>query len=356
MIEIKNKIFLSDNIKFMQKLQDKSIDLVFADPPYNLQLQKPLFRINGTRFQGVDDKWDKYESYDKYDQETIKWLKECFRILKEDGSLWVIGSYHNIHRIGYMLQNLNAWIINEIIWEKTNPVPNFQGTRFVNAQETLLWVTKNKKSKFTFNYKTMKELNYGKQMKSIWKIPVSSGKERLKDNKNQKIHSTQKPLKLLELIILASTKYNDLVLDPFSGTGTTAHACKKWGRNYIGIEKEKKYWKASIERIKLVEEIKEERYKKSKPDIKPPKVSFYDLIKKDYIKKYDEIKIKNSKFNIKMSERGTIKFNDKEYSPNQLLKILFKKSLNAWEYFIFNDKPMSFYREKYRKEILNYEN
>ena len=351
-----NTIICADNVQYMQTLPSQSIDLIFADPPYNLQLNKELFRINGTKFAGVDDAWDKYTNYADYDQECQTWLSECLRLLKNNGSLWVIGSYHNIHRIGYLLQNMHAWIINEIIWEKTNPVPNFHGTRFVNAQENLLWVVKNKKSKFTFHYKTMKNINDNKQMKSVWRIPIATGQERLRDANNQKIHSTQKPLKLLEWIILASSKYNDIVLDPFSGTGTTAHACKKWGRNYIAIEKESKYYQASQARLAQVVETKETIYKKALLDAPLPKVHFKDLIAAKYLSPTDVLHIKHLNMTIHMNHNGNVFFNNTEMSPNKLLKTLFQKPLNAWDYLILHNKPISYYRDKYRKEILHYEN
>lgn len=351
-----NQIICADNLQYMRTLPSQSIDLIFADPPYNLQLNKELLRINGSKFAGVDDAWDKYNSYEDYDTECHKWLCECLRLLKNNGSLWVIGSYHNIHRIGYLLQNMHAWIINEIIWEKTNPVPNFHGTRFVNAQENLLWVVKHKKSKFTFHYKTMKDMNEGKQMKSVWRIPISAGQERLKDANNRKIHSTQKPLKLLERIILATSKYQDIVLDPFSGTGTTAHACKKWGRNYIAIEKEPKYYQASQARLAQVVETNEAKYKKALLDIPLPKVHFKDLITAKYLSPHDVLQIKHLNVNVQMNHNGNVYFNNTEMSPNKLLKTLFQKPLNAWEYLIFDNKPISFYRDKYRKEVLHCEN
>ncbi|WP_051601257.1 DNA-methyltransferase [Metamycoplasma hyosynoviae] len=181
-----NKILLGDNIELFKQIPNDSIDLIFADPPYNMNLQKDLIRYDGSKFDGVDDEWDKYESLEEYDKECKLWLAECLRVLKKDGSLWVIGSFQNIHRLRYILQDMGAWIINEIVWEKSNPVPNFGGTRFVNAQETMLWVTKNSKAKFTFNYKTMKHINGGTQMKSVWKLPICTGSERLKDESGKK--------------------------------------------------------------------------------------------------------------------------------------------------------------------------
>ena len=233
-----SKYILGDSLIELKKLKDHSVDMVFCDPPYNLQLSKTLYRPDATKVSGVNDDWDKFNNFQDYDIFTKTWLSEIKRILKPDGCLWVIGSYHNIYRIGYILQNLNFWILNDIIWRKTNPMPNFKGTRFTNAHETLIWAANSKCSKYTFNYQTMKQLNDNKQMRSDdWLINICSGKERLKDIKNQKLHNTQKPEELLLRVVLSSTKPGDLVLDPFFGTGTTGVVCKKLGRKFIGIEK-----------------------------------------------------------------------------------------------------------------------
>ena len=233
--------------------------MVFSDPPYNLQLSKTLYRPDATKVSGVNDEWDKFNNFEDYDIFTRTWLSEVKRILKPDGCLWVIGSYHNIYRIGYILQNLNFWILNDIIWRKTNPMPNFKGTRFTNAHETLIWAANSKCSKYTFNYQTMKQLNNNKQMRSDdWLINICSGQERLKDINKQKIHNTQKPEELLLRVILSSTKPGDLVLDPFFGTGTTGVICKKLGRKFIGIEKNATYIKEAKKRILKVKRIKSE--------------------------------------------------------------------------------------------------
>ncbi|WGI36773.1 site-specific DNA-methyltransferase [Mesomycoplasma lagogenitalium] len=342
-----NQIILDDNINFMKSLPDECIDLIFADPPYNMNLQKELLRPNGLKFEGVNDEWDKFNSLEHYKEESLKWIKECLRILKKNGSFWIIGSYQNIHIIGNILQNLNAWIIGEIIWEKTNPVPNFGGTRFVNDHETLLWVVKNKNSSFTFNYKTMKFLNKGKQMKSIWNFAICSGKERLKDENGKKIHSTQKPLQLLERIILASSKYNDLVFDPFIGTATTAHAAKKWGRNYLGVELFERYYNASIERLKNVEEnMEDDNVKFASFDKKQEKVTFKDLIDANLINVEENIYIQNLK--LKFNIDGTITYLNEKYSPNALCKKIFNKPTNAWEVIKINNQKISEIRKKYR--------
>ncbi len=252
-----SKYILGDSLKELKKLKDFSVDMAFVDPPYNLQLSKTLYRPDTTKVSGVDDEWDKFNNFQDYDIFTKKWLYEVKRILKPDGCLWVIGSYHNIYRIGYMLQNLNFWILNDVIWRKTNPMPNFKGTRFTNAHETLIWAANSKCSKYTFNYQTMKKLNDNKQMRSDdWLINICSGKERLKDINNQKLHNTQKPEELLLRVVLSSTKPGDLVLDPFFGTGTTGVVCKKLGRKFIGIEKNADYIREAKKRILKAKKIK----------------------------------------------------------------------------------------------------
>ncbi|MGL4951104.1 MAG: DNA methyltransferase [Mycoplasma sp.] len=345
-----NNILLGDNVELTKEIKDETIDLIFADPPYNMNLQKDLIRFDGTKFDGVDDSWDQYDSLKDYDNECKKWLTECLRILKKDGSLWVIGSFQNIHRLGYILQDMDTWIINEIVWDKKNPVPNFGGTRFVNSQETMLWVTKSKKSKFTFNYKTMKHINGGTQMKSVWSFAICSGNERLKDEDGKKVHSTQKPLELLERIILATSKVGDIVLDPFSGTGTTAHAAKKWGRKYIGLEQCEKYYEASLERLKLVEEeMNQDDLKLATYDIKPDKVTFKELIDEGYIDIKNEVKINSKDFVLYFDEDGNIEFENEKLTPNQICRKIFQKPTNAWDWMTIDNVLASDIREKYRE-------
>ena len=241
MLKFSNKIINGDCLKELKKIPDKTFELVFADPPYNMQIGEKLTRPDSSKVNGVNDKWDQFNSFKHYDEFCKSWLAECKRVLKDNGSIWVIGSYHNIFRLGYHLQNLGYWLLNDVIWRKNNPMPNFRGTRFTNAHETLIWASKTKKSKYTFNYQSLKCLNDDLQMRSDWTLPICNGKERLKKN-GKKIHSTQKPEALLHRIILATTNKGDTVFDPFLGTGTTAVVSKKLGRNYFGIEKDKKYF------------------------------------------------------------------------------------------------------------------
>lgn len=348
MTELINHLILGDNISIMKKIKDHSIDLIFADPPYNMNLQKKLLRPNGQEFSGVNDHWDQFASLKDYDDQAQKWLKEALRILKPNGSLWVIGSFHNIHRLGTILQDLGAWIINEIVWEKTNPVPNFGGTRFVNSQETLLWVVKSKKAKYTFNYKTMKFINGNKQMKSVWKFPICSGNERLKNDLGKKVHSTQKPLALLEQIILATTNYGDLILDPFSGTATTAHAAKKWGRKYIGIEIDPTYHQAANLRLDAVKETTlNDDLKFAKYDIKVKKVTFKDLLDHHLITTNESVTIGD--YQLYFNSNGTITFNNQQFSPNALCRKIFQQPTNAWnQIYLNNGQAISTLRDQLR--------
>ena len=244
-----NVILQGNCVSEMAQLPDKSIDMIFADPPYNLQLGGDLFRPEGGRVDAVDDEWDKFESLTAYDNFTRDWLEQARRILKDDGTIWVIGSYHNIYRVGTLLQDADFWILNDIVWRKTNPMPNFRGTRFTNAHETMIWCAKSEKARYTFNYRAMKALNDDVQMRSDWTLPICAGGERLKDEAGHKTHPTQKPEALLYRVLLACTEPGDIVLDPFFGTGTTGAVARRLRRRWIGIEREPVYVKAARARI-----------------------------------------------------------------------------------------------------------
>jgi DNA modification methylase len=247
-----DQVLLGDCIQVLAGLPENSVDLVFADPPYNLQLSQVLHRPDASHVAAVTDDWDKFASLEEYDQFTRLWLSACRRVLKATGTLWVIGTYHNIYRVGAILQELGFWILNDIVWIKTNPMPNFRGVRFTNAHETLLWAQKTKGSRYTFNYRTMKSFNDDLQMRSDWTLPLCTGQERLRVD-GVKVHSTQKPEALLYRVLLSSTNPGDLVLDPFFGSGTTGAVAKKLGRRYLGIERNKSYINISRERIAAVE-------------------------------------------------------------------------------------------------------
>jgi modification methylase len=249
-----NQILKGDCVENLNSLPEKSIDLIFADPPYNLQLQNELHRPNMTKVDAVDDHWDQFDSFQAYDDFTRQWLTACKRVLKPTGSIWVIGSYHNIFRVGTIMQDLGFWMLIDVIWVKTNPMPNFRGVRFTNAHETMIWASSGKGAKYTFNYQAMKGLNEEKQMRSDWwLLSLATGSERVKDENGDKAHSTQKPLSLLYRVILSSTHPGDVVLDPFFGSGTTGAVAKALHRNWIGLEREDKYIKAAQKRIDAVQ-------------------------------------------------------------------------------------------------------
>ncbi len=274
-------IYQGDCLEIMRNLPEKSVDLIFADPPYNLQLQKTLLRPNLTLVDAVNDEWDQFENFAVYDAFTREWLKACQRVLKDNGTIWVIGSYHNIYRVGSILQDLGYWFLNDVIWVKTNPMPNFSGVRFTNAHETLLWCKKSKEQKrYTFNYHSMKMFNEEKQMRSDWELSLCTGKERLTIN-GEKLHTTQKPEALLYRIILASSNPGDIILDPFFGTGTTGAVAKKLGRYFIGIERDEKYIEGAQARIENIAKplfIDDEIYGKIETKRSAPRVAFASLL------------------------------------------------------------------------------
>ena len=279
-----DSIIEGDCTAAMARLPDKSVDMIFADPPYNLQLGGDLFRPEGGRVDAVDDEWDKFDSLAAYDDFTREWLAEARRILKDDGSIWVIGSYHNIFRVGALLQDAGYWVLNDIVWRKSNPMPNFRGTRFTNAHETLIWCAKDEKARYTFNYRAMKALNDDLQMRSDWLLPICGGAERVKDGDGHKAHPTQKPEALLYRILLASTKPGDVVLDPFFGTGTTGAVARRLGRRWIGIEREAGYVAVARTRIASTLPLDESAMTGMADKRSAPRVAFGQLVETMLIK------------------------------------------------------------------------
>ncbi|WP_240232460.1 site-specific DNA-methyltransferase [Devosia lacusdianchii] len=276
-------ILVGDCIDHMNALPAGSVDLIFADPPYNLQLDQGLTRPDQSKVDAVDDDWDKFESFAHYDAFTRAWLKAARRVLKPDGALWVIGSYHNIFRVGTALQDLDFWMLNDVIWRKANPMPNFRGTRFTNAHETLIWAARSQKSRVTFNYEAMKLANDDTQMRSDWLFPICTGAERLKDEDDGKVHPTQKPEALLFRILNATTKPGDIVLDPFFGTGTTGAVARKLGRHFIGIEREESYINAALKRISAIRPGVFEALQSVTPKRKETRIPFGSLIEQGLI-------------------------------------------------------------------------
>lgn len=280
-----DQVQLGDSIELMQQLPDGCVDMIFADPPYNLQLRGALTRPDHSRVDGVDDDWDKFDDFTAYDQFTHRWLKEARRVLKPSGTIWVIGSYHNIFRLGSVLQDLNFWILNDIIWRKTNPMPNFKGTRFTNAHETLIWAARDPKaSRYTFNYRAMKTLNEDLQMRSDWELPICSGGERLKDDGGRKLHPTQKPEALLHRVILSSTNEGDVILDPFFGSGTTGAVARYLRRHFIGFDADQTYVAAARRRIAEVEPLTAEDVEVTPSARQQPRVPFGALVENGMIR------------------------------------------------------------------------
>jgi site-specific DNA-methyltransferase (adenine-specific) len=298
-----------------------------------MQTEGELLRTNGTKFSGVEDGWDKFNTYKEYDEFSEHWLRECKRILKPNGTIWVIGAFQNIYRIGYIMQNLGFWILNDVIWSKPNAVPNFGGIRFQNSHETMLWCSKNQKAKYTFNYKTMKFLNNDKQDKSVWDIGICIGNERLKDETGSKVHSTQKPEKLLYKIILSSTKKDDIVLDPFFGTGTTGAVAKRLRRNFIGLEREPKYIEAAMLRIEQTQK-EDSLYLNQELEVKPPRVSTKQLIENRLLSVGEEMFSKSGNLIGTLTECGNVDDGEEVLSIHKIsAKIRGVPANNGWDYF-----------------------
>ncbi len=276
-------ILVGDCVAHLNGLPAQSVDLIFADPPYNLQLAQGLTRPDQSRVDAVDDDWDQFDSFAHYDSFTQNWLTAARRVLKPNGAIWVIGSYHNIFRVGAKLQDLGFWMLNDVIWRKANPMPNFRGTRFTNAHETLIWAARDQKSRVTFNYEALKLANEDTQMRSDWLFPICTGAERLKDEDDNKVHPTQKPEALLHRILTATTKPGDVVLDPFFGTGTTGAVARKMGRHFIGIEREESYISAALQRIADIRPHTAEVIEITKSKRAEPKVAFGSLVEQGLV-------------------------------------------------------------------------
>ena len=333
-----NKIIKGDSIESMRSLPDNSIDVIFADPPYNLQLKNDLSRPDSSKVNGVTEGWDRFKSFEEYDKFTKDWISEAQRILKPEGTIWVIGSYHNIFRVGNTMQNLGFWILNDIIWHKSNPMPNFKGTRFTNAHETIIWASKNHNSKYSFNYHAMKSLNEGIQMRSDWYIPICSGGERIKDSNGNKIHSTQKPEALLYRVLLSSSKKDDVVLDPFFGTGTTGAVAKKLGRNFIGLEREDIYISAAEKRIKEIDSPDEQFLSTTVSKKTQKRVPFGSLVENGLIKPGAVLRgpksLKSKKFMATVRADGSLSMNGESGSIHQMsAKVQGKESSNGWTFW-----------------------
>jgi DNA modification methylase len=346
-----NQILRGDCISLLASLPASSVDLVFADPPYNLQLSQDLYRPNQTKVDAVDDGWDKFGSFAEYDEFTRKWLAGCQRVLKDTGTLWVIGSYHNIYRVGAIMQDLGFWILNDVVWIKNNPMPNFRGVRFTNAHETLIWAQKKQGAKYTFNHHAMKALNDDLQMRSDWNLPLTTGRERIKSD-GVKAHSTQKPEALLYRVLLSSTNPGDVVLDPFFGSGTTGAVAKKLGRHFIGIERDAKYIKVAQTRVDALQPADEESLTVTPP--KPKRVPFGNLVESGLLEIGQTLYFAKNGVKAKVLANGHIKCKGEVGSIHAIANSLTGAPSNGWDLWLYEDDsgnkiPIDFLREKIRK-------
>ncbi len=327
------QILDGDCVEAMRTLPTDSVDMIFADPPYNLQLGGDLSRPDGSHVDAVTDHWDQFDSFAVYDKFTREWLAEARRLLKPNGSIWVIGSYHNIFRVGAMMQDMGFWILNDIVWRKANPMPNFKGTRFTNAHETLIWASMGEKAKYTFNYRTMKTLNDELQMRSDWVLPICGGPERLK-KAGHKVHPTQKPEALLYRVMLATTKKGDVVLDPFFGTGTTGAVARRLGREWIGCERESVYREAALERIDMALPLDESAIATMQSPKSAPKVAFGTLVETGWIAPGSTLFDKKRKLSATVRTDGSLLCGAESGSIHGLgAKLQGAPSCNGWSFW-----------------------
>jgi modification methylase len=351
-----NRVLVGDCLEELARLPQESVDLVFADPPYNLQLERPLLRPNNTVVDAVDEPWDKFSSFADYDRFSRAWLGHCRRVLKPDGAIWVIGSYHNIFRIGAALQDLGFWIQNDVVWRKTNPMPNFRGKRFTNAHETLIWAGRDAKSRVTFNYEAMKALNDDVQMRSDWLFPICSGPERLKDGVGRKAHPTQKPEALLSRILLASTAPGDLVLDPFFGTGTTGAAARRLGRRWLGIERDPLYAEAAAERIANVRPLPAVALETAKSKRTEPRIPFGTIIELRILEPGIVLTDERGRLRAEVKADGTLSLAGRQGSIHRLgAEVQGKAACNGWTFWHYEAhgvlKPIDALREQARRRL-----
>jgi modification methylase len=351
-----NRIISGDCIEAMQSLPAASVDMVFADPPYNLQLEGELHRPNNSRVDGVEEAWDRFDDFASYDRFSEAWLSAARRILKPEGTLWVIGSYHNIFRVGARLQDLGYWILNDVVWRKTNPMPNFRGRRFTNAHETMIWCARDREGRYRFNYEAMKSLNDDLQMRSDWLLPICSGGERLKDGEGKKAHPTQKPEALLHRVILASTQPGDVVLDPFFGTGTTGVVAKRLGRNYIGIERDPGYISAAEKRLGATPANTDAEIVATPGKRDEPRIPFGWLVERGYLSPGTLLTSVNRRWTAKVRADGTLIAADCRGSIHQVgAQVQGAPACNGWEFWYFEVEgklvPINLLRQKLRAEL-----
>ncbi len=330
-----NSIIKGDCVAALEALPKNSVDVVFADPPYNLQLDGELHRPDQSKVDACDDHWDQFETFKAYDDFTRAWLLAVRRVLKPNGTIWVIGSYHNIFRVGTVLQDHGFWILNDVIWRKSNPMPNFRGRRFTNAHETMIWASRDQDAKqYTFNYDAMKMANEDVQMRSDWLFPICNGGERLKDEEGTKVHPTQKPEALLQRVILSSTKPGDVVLDPFFGTGTTGAVAKRLGRNFVGIEREQDYIDAASARIEKVIPLGKNVLQVTEGKRALPRVAFGSLLEAGLIKPGATLVDKKSRWQAKVRIDGSLEREGESASIHRMgAKVQGLDACNGWTFW-----------------------
>jgi len=350
-----NQIMAGDCIEAMLSLPEASVDLIFADPPYNLQLRGDLHRPDNSLVDAVDDHWDQFASFESYDRFTRDWLAAARRLLKPNGAIWVIGSYHNIFRVGTALQDQRYWILNDVVWRKSNPMPNFKGKRLTNAHETLIWASKSEASKYTFNYEALKALNDGIQMRSDWVLPICTGHERIKNAAGDKAHPTQKPESLLHRILVATTHPGDVVLDPFFGTGTSGAVAKMLGRDFIGIEREEAYRLVAAERLARVRRLDAAGLEVTGSRRAEPRVPFGQVVERGMLSP-GEVLTSPRGATAKVRADGTLVSQDSKGSIHQVGAALEgAPSCNGWTYWSFKREgkliPIDWLRQQIRAEM-----
>jgi modification methylase len=346
------QILTGDCVAELEKLPAESVDLVFADPPYNLQLQGDLKRPDDSRVDAVDDDWDKFASFAAYDDFTRAWLMACRRVMRPDATLWVIGSYHNIFRVGTLLQDLGFWILNDVIWRKANPMPNFRGRRFTNAHETLIWASRSAQARYTFNYEALKAGNEDVQVRSDWTLALCTGEERLKGKDKKKLHPTQKPEALLARVILSASRPDELVLDPFAGTGTTGAVAKRLGRRFIGIEREEAYAAAARERIAAVAPLPEASLATFQTAREAPRVPFAALIERGMIAPGDKLTDAKRKVKALVRADGAVTLGDAVGSIHRIGALAQGlEACNGWTYWHVETKGRLTPIDSFRSEI-----
>jgi modification methylase len=352
-----DRIIEGDCIEAMRALPEGCADLVFADPPYNLQLKNELRRPNNSKVDAVDDSWDQFSSFAEYDRFTRDWLSAARRALKDTGGLWVIGSYHNIFRVGAILQDLGFWILNDVVWRKTNPMPNFRGRRFTNAHETLIWAAKGEKHAYTFNYEAMKALNDDLQMRSDWTLPICSGNERLKDAEGGKAHSTQKPESLLHRVIVASTRPGEVVLDPFFGSGTTGAVAKRLGRRFLGIERDPTYVRVARQRIAGIVAAEGDAVEVTRSKRAEPRIPFGWVVERGLLPPGTILRGTQKNQTAKVRADGTLAAHNATGSIHQMgAHVQGIDACNGWTFWQYEDNgkliPIDYLRQRLRADLV----